>query len=167
MATTASPYGFVPVRKADGTPYAGARDANNLGGNGIGALGVFVGCEYINAEGQLIFAQYYPSGTANATAYVVTDPSVTFQVQADGAIAQTALGHNAPLTGAQNATTSVNTATGKSNIAIDATTATATKAFKVIGFVTKTGSAIGDAKTDVLVKFNLPYHQMGTGIVGE
>jgi len=71
------------------------------------------------------------------------------------------------LTGAQNATTSVNTSTGKSNVALDATTATATKAFKVIGFVTKTGSAIGDAKTDVLVKFNLPYHQMGTGIVGE
>jgi hypothetical protein len=115
----------------------------------------------------LIFAQYYPSGTANATAYVVVDPGVTFQVQADGAIAQAALGHNAPLTGAQNATTSVNTATGKSNIALDATTATATKAFKVIGFVTKTGSAIGDAKTDVLVKFNLPYHQFGTGIVGE
>ena len=110
---------------------------------------------------------YYPSGTANATAYVVTDPGVTFQVQADGAIAQTALGHNAPLTGAQNATTSVNTSTGKSNVALDATTATATKAFKVIGFVTKPGSAIGDAKTDVLVKFNLPYHQMGTGIVGE
>lgn len=204
MASTAAPYGFVPVKKADGTPYAGARDSflidpsgvsqnigygsiveinagyvqlasgtgadattNNLGGNGIGALGVFVGCEYVNSEGQLVFNQYYPSGTTNATAYVVTDPGVTFQVQADGAIAQTALGHNAPLTGAQNATTSVNTTTGKSNIALDATTATATKAFKVVGFVTKPGSTIGDAATDVLVKFNLPYHQYGTGIVGE
>ena len=204
MATTASPYGFVPVRKADGTPYAGARDAflitpagvaqnigygslveisagfvqlasgtgadattNNLGGNAIGALGVFVGCEYINSEGQLIFAQFYPSGQANATAYVITDPGVTFQVQADGAIAQAALGHNAPLTGAQNATTSVNTTTGKSKVALDATTATATKSFKVVGFSTKAGSTIGDAKTDVLVKFNLPYHQFGTGVVGE
>ena len=140
---------------------------NNLGGNTIGALGVFVGCEYINAQGQLIFSQYYPSGTDNATAYVITDPNVTFQVQADGPIAQTALGHNAPLTGAQNATTSVNTTTGKSNVQLDATTATGTKAFKVVGFVTKPGSAIGDAFTDVLVKINSPYHQFGTGIVGE
>jgi hypothetical protein len=50
---------------------------------------------------------------------------------------------------------------------IDATTATATKAFKVIGFVTRPGSTIGDAYTDVLVKINSPYHQYGTGIVGE
>jgi hypothetical protein len=140
---------------------------NNLGGSSIGAIGVFVGCEYVNAQGQLIFDQYYPSGTANATAYVITDPNVTFQCQADGAIAQTALGHNAPLSTAQHATTSVNTTTGKSNVMLDATTATATKAFKVVGFVTKSGSAIGDAYTDVLVKINAPYHQYGTGIVGE
>ena len=204
MSTTSSGYGFVPVKRADGMPYAGAQDAflitpagvannigygsvveisagyvqlasgtgadagtNNLGGSSIGALGVFVGCEYINAQGQLIFSQYYPSGTDNATAYVITDPSVTFQVQADGAIAQAALGHNAPLTGAQHATTSGSTTTGKSNIQLDATTATATKSFKVIGFVTKSGSAIGDAYTDVFVKINAPYHQYGTGIVGE
>ena len=140
---------------------------NNLGGSSIGAIGVFVGCEYVNAQGQLIFDQYYPSGTANATAYVITDPNVTFQCQADGAIAQTALGHNAPLSTAQHATTSVNTTTGKSNVMLDATTATTTKAFKVVGFVTKSGSAIGDAYTDVLVKINAPYHQYGTGIVGE
>ena len=205
MSTTASPYGLVPVKRADGMPYAGAQDAfkiipagiaqnmgygsivflnagyvelstdtgsanngNNFGGaQDVGAIGVFVGCEYINAQGQLIFSQYYPSGTDNATAYVITDPSVTFQVQADGAIAQAALGHNAPLTGAQHATTSGSTTTGKSNIQLDATTATATKSFKVIGFVTKSGSAIGDAYTDVLVKINAPYHQYGTGIVGE
>jgi hypothetical protein len=182
MSATDSGYGFIPVKRSDGMPYAGATDSflitpagvaqnifygsvveisagyvqlasgtgadattNNLGGSGIGALGVFVGCEYINAQGQLIFSQYYPTGTDNATAFVIT----------------------APLTGAQHATTSGSTTTGKSNIQLDATTATATKSFKVIGFVTKSGSAIGDAYTDVFVKINAPYHQYGTGIVGE
>ena len=204
MSTTSAGYGLIPVKRADGMPYAGARDSflitpagvsqnigygsiveiaagyvqlasgtgadattNNLGGSSIGALGVFVGCEYVNDQNQTIFSQYYPSGTTNATAFVITDPGVTFQAQADGAIAQTALGHNAPLTGAQNATTSIDTFTGKSVMQIDATTATATKAFKVIGFVTRPGSTIGDAYTDVLVKINSPYHQYGTGIVGE
>ena len=28
-----------------------------------GGIGVFVGCSFINGQGQLIFSQYYPSGT--------------------------------------------------------------------------------------------------------
>ena len=202
MSATDSGYGFIPVKRSDGMPYAGATDSflitpagvaqnifygsvveisagyvqlasgtgadattNNLGGSGIGALGVFVGCEYINAQGQLIFGQYYPSGTLNATAYVVTDPNVLFQAQANGAITQTDLGHNVDFPAAQHATTSVNTTTGKSTMQVNSTTSAATKSFKIVGFVTKTGSEIGDAYTDVLVKINLPYHQYGTGIV--
>ena len=203
MATTATPYGLVPVRKADGTPYAGARDAflfdpagkaqnvgygsivilkdgyvelslktgsaagdaNNFGAAaGNGALGVFVGCEYINAEGQLIFSQYYPSGTASATAYVVTDPGVTFQAQASGALAQGTLGQNVVIV-AQGATNSVNTATGKSNMALGAAADSADKGLKIVGFSTRGTSAIGDAKTDVLVKFNPNYHAFANATV--
>ena len=201
MATTAAPYGLVPVRKADGTPYAGARDAflidpagkaqrmgygsivilkdgyvelslktgsaagdtNNFGATANnGALGVFVGCEYINAEGQLIFSQYYPESTTNATAYVVTDPGVTFQAQANGALAQATLGQNIVIV-AQTATGSVSVATGKSNMALGAAADSADKGLKIVGFSTRGESAIGDAKTDVLVKFNLAFHQFGTG----
>ena len=130
MATTASPYGLVPVKNSDGSPYTGARnaypvkassynvnifygsvvilkdgyvqasvqtgeanDGNNFAAAAdAGALGVFVGCEYINSEGQLIFSQYFPANTANATAYVVDDPNVTFMAQADGAVTQAMLG---------------------------------------------------------------------------
>ena len=200
MATIASPYGLVPVRKADGTPYAGARDAflidpagvaerigygsivilangyvklslktgsasgdtNNFGGTADnGALGVFVGCEYINAEGQLIFSQFYPENTVNATAYVVTDPGVTFQAQANGALAQATLGQNVPVI-AQTATGSVSNTTGKSNLALGAA-ADAAKGLKIVGFSTRGTSEIGDAYTDVLVKFNFAFHQFGTG----
>ena len=132
---------------------------NNLGGSSVGAIGIFVGCEYVNSEGQLIFGQYYPSGTLNATAYVVTDPNVVFQVQADGALAQTNLGQNLEFAAAQNATTSVNTTTGKSNMQLDASAVqSTTAAFKIVGFSDRPGSAIGDAYTDVLVKFNAAYH---------
>ena len=132
---------------------------NNFGGSSVGAIGIFVGCEYVNSEGQLIFGQYYPSGTLNATAYVVTDPSVVFQVQANGALAQTNLGQNIDFNAAQNATTSVNTTTGKSNMQVDAAAVgTATAGFKIVGFSDRPGSAIGDAYTDVLVKFNAAYH---------
>ena len=202
MATIASPYGLVPVRKADGTPYAGARDAflidpagvaerigygsivilangyvklslktgsasgdtNNFGGTADnGALGVFVGCEYINAEGQLIFSQFYPESTVNATAYVVTDPGVTFQAQANGALAQATLGQNVPVI-AQTATGSVSNTTGKSSLVLNAAGAADTaKGLKVVGFSTRGTSAIGDTYTDVLVKFNFAFHQFGTG----
>ena len=58
---------------------------NNLGGSSLGAWGVFVGASYINAQGQQIYGQYYPSGTTGVvTAYVITDDSVTFQAQLDG-----------------------------------------------------------------------------------
>jgi len=195
MATTATPYGLVPVKKADGTPYAGARDSflikaasynvnigygsvvilkdgfvqlsvdtgsandgNNFAGvaNG-GALGVFVGCEYVNSEGQLIFAQNFPANTADATAFVVTDPGVTFQAQSVAAITQAELGHNCHFT-TQPTSAKTNTTTGKS--IMDVTDSETTDAaFKIVGFSTRAGqSAIGDAKTDVLVKFNPNYH---------
>jgi len=132
---------------------------NNFGGANVGAIGIFVGCEYVNSEGQLIFGQYYPSGTENATAFVVTDPNVVFQVQANGALAQTNLGQNIDFNAAQNATTSVNTTTGKSNMQVDAAAVgTATAGFKIVGFSDRPGSTIGDAYTDVLVKFNAAYH---------
>ena len=40
-----------------------------------GTIGVFMGCEYVNSEGQVIHSQYYPSGTTGVVkAKVVTDP---------------------------------------------------------------------------------------------
>jgi hypothetical protein len=43
--------------------------------------GVFMGCQYTNAQGQTIQAQYYPgSSVTNAIAYVVDDPMAAFKV---------------------------------------------------------------------------------------
>ena len=200
MATTASPYGLIPVNRIDGMPYAGATSqflidpageatnlfygqvviigadgyialstatgadltTNNLGGSGLGAIGVFVGCSYINAQGQQIYGQYYPSGTTGVvTAYVVTDDSVTFQAQLDGAADQSDLGANTFFAAVQSTSTG-STQTGNSTSALESTTQTAAAAFKIIGFA----SPVTDAYPDVLVKFNPGAHAFSnaTGI---
>ena len=119
-----------------------------------GTLGVFVGCEYFNAQGQLIFSQYYPSGTTGVvTAYVITDPNVTFQAQLDGQVTQAALGANTFFAAAQSTSTG-STQTGNSTSALESTVVTTAAAFKIIGFA----SPLTDTYTEVLVKFNPGAH---------
>jgi hypothetical protein len=125
-----------------------------------GTIGVFVGCSYYNAQGQLIFSQYYPANTTGVVqAFVIDDDRAVFQVQADGSVGQTGLGMNAILANVQSTSTG-STTTGNSNVAISATLAsTSGYAFRVVGFVNMQGfSQVGDAYTDVLVKFNPGSH---------
>jgi hypothetical protein len=201
MATTAAPYGLKPVKRADGTPYAGAvsqylidpaGEATNLfygqvviigadgyialatgtgadltsnsisGTSGVGGIGVFVGCEYVNAQGQVIYDQYYPSGTSNGgaiKAYVVDDPDVLFQAQLDGTGAQTVIGTNTFFATAQSTSTG-STTTGNSTSALDATVVTTAAAFRIVAHV----SPASDAYPDVLVKFNPGAHQMTNNV---
>ena len=142
--------GYIAISTATGADIT----TNNLGGSGVGAIGVFVGCEYINAQGQVIHSQYYPSGTTGVVkAYVVTDPNVTFQAQLDGSGAQTVLGTNTFFAAVQSTSTG-STATGNSTSALDATIQTTAAAFRIVGFA----SPAGDSYTDVLVKFNPSAH---------
>jgi hypothetical protein len=129
-----------------------------------GTIGVFVGCSYTNAQGQIIYSQYYPANTASVqgsaiTAYVIDDDRAVFQVQANGSMAQTTLGMNVILSAVQSTSTG-STTTGNSTTAVS-TSAAATSgyAFRVVGFADVPGfSAVGDAFTDILVKFNPGAH---------
>jgi hypothetical protein len=203
MATTLTPYGLKPVKRADGMPYAGATTQylidpagyatniyngsvvyvnangyiNIVTGTGAdattndwptgttsvtGAIGVFVGCSYINAQGQQIFGQYYPSGTTGVvTAYVVDDPNVLFQVQLDNTATQAAVGNNTFFAAAQSTSTG-NTRTGNSTSSAESTAVTVPAAFRILSFV----SPVTDAYPDVLVKINPGFHSMSvnTGI---
>ena len=152
-------YGQVVIIDADGyialsTATGADLTTNNLGGSSLGAWGVFVGCSYINAQGQQIYAQYYPSGTTGVvTAYVITDPNVTFQAQMDGTVTQAALGANTFFAAAQSTSTG-STRTGNSTSALESTVVTTAAAFKIIGFA----SPVSDAFPDVLIKFNPGAH---------
>tara|TARA_B100000900_G_scaffold338437_1_gene300591 strand:- start:374 stop:976 length:603 start_codon:yes stop_codon:yes gene_type:complete len=133
-----------------------------------GTVGVFVGCSYTDPNSkQKVFAQYFPANTvaSDAVGYVVDDPDVVFQVQADASIAQAGLGANAPLAAVQSTSTG-STVTGNSTSALDATVATTTQAFRIVDFVDSPKSSVGDAFTDVLVKFNIAQHSYtnATGI---
>jgi hypothetical protein len=160
-------YGQVVIIGADGyialsTATGADITTNNLGGNGVGAIGVFVGCEYVNSSGQLVQAQYYPSGTSNGgtiKAYVVDDPNVLFQAQLDGTGAQTIIGGNTFFAAVQSTSTG-STTTGNSTSALDATVQTAAAAFRIVAHV----SPASDAFPDVLVKFNPGAHQMTNNV---
>jgi hypothetical protein len=103
-------YGFKPVNRLDGLPYAGAirqipiapsyatailngdTVSVNTSGYIVAAnttdsgsiVGVLVGCSYINSLSQPTFAQAYPANTSTSTnmafAFVVDDPSAVFKV---------------------------------------------------------------------------------------
>ena len=105
-------YGFKPVNRLDGLPYAGAirqipiapsyatailnGDTVQVDTNGYvvaasttnsgNIVGVLVGCSYINSMSQPTYGQNYPAATSTSTnmamAFVVDDPSAVFKVVA-------------------------------------------------------------------------------------
>jgi len=162
-------YGSVVSIVAAGTIQVVTTNGDNSTPFPAGTIGVFVGCTYTNpSTKQLTFSQYWPTGTvaSDAMAYVVDDYNTLFQVQADGSLAQATLGSNAILAAVQSTSTG-STTTGNSNTAISATTATTSGyAFRIVDFVESTTSTVGDAYTDVLVKFNPVAHSYNnpTGI---
>lgn len=152
--------GFVALAGGTGADIT----TNNLGGDTIGALGVFVGCSYTNDEGQTVHSNYYPSGKLNGKALVVDDPNVLFQAQLDGTGAQTIIGNITKFAAVQSTSTG-STVTGNSNSALDATTQTTVGAFQIVSHV----SDPGDAFPDVLVRFTTGAHMrtMNTGVQGD
>jgi hypothetical protein len=138
-----------------------------VGTANTGIVGVFVGCSYYNAQGQLIFSQYYPTGvTGVIQASVVDDPNVVFQVQSAGSVTQAAVGANVFFSTGAVATGSTTTGNSTASVVAGSSAVTTTAAFRVVGFPNVQGfSVVGDAYTDVYVKINPGYHTF-TNAVG-
>jgi hypothetical protein len=131
-----------------------------------GVIGVFLGCTYTDPNLKYkVFKQYWPASTVatDAYAYVVDDPNVVFQAQANGSLDQTALGANVCVVQTAGSTT-----TGDSAVALNASSVNTSTflPFRVVSFVDGPFSAVGDAYTDCLVKFNTGIHSYtsATGI---
>ena len=122
-----------------------------------GCLGVFLGCSYTDpGTQQKVFRQNWIAGTVatDAIAYVFDDPEGVFQIQANATLAQTALFANAAIV------STAPSATGYSRVTLQASSiaATTTLPLRIIGFVDGPTSTVGDAFTDVFVKFNFGIH---------
>ena len=122
-------YGFKPIQRLDGLPYAGQTrlipiaasfatailNGDTVAVNTDGYLvaktattsgdsvGVLVGCQYVNSLGQTVQAQAYPAAASTATnlayAYVVDDPWATFKVVATNGNTTTPTGYTRALVG--------------------------------------------------------------------
>lgn len=137
-------------------------------GGGFGFVGVFVGCTYTDPTYGKVFRQTYTAGNtaSDIQGYVVDDPDALFQVQADGSLAQTALGCNAALIQTVAGNSGANIISGVGLQASSIAT-TSTLPVRIVDFVNSTTSQIGDAYTDVIVRINTHFHRTGnTGSAG-
>ena len=200
--TVSKTYGFKPLQRLDGLPYAGAirqipvaaayatailnGDTVAISGgylvaktatNSGDTVGVLLGCQYVNSSGQTVQGQYYPAAASTATAlayaYVVDDPSATFQVCATTAGSTTPaaytraamVGKNVAMVAGAGSTT-----TGDSAYGIDGSSATTTSTFpiRVIDVIpaSATGPQSSNSTTyyEFVVRWNLAQYNDTTGV---
>jgi hypothetical protein len=194
--TVSAPYGLQPINRIDGMPYAGAIrqipvaagfgtaifDGDTVVINSDGFLvkstttdsgnivGVCVGGQYVNSNGQTIQGQFIPALASTsdnlALAYVVDDPMALFKVAVVtsgttmGTAGRTVVGSNLPLV-----LNAGNTTTGNSAFAVSLTGAgtTATIPVRVIDVVPETATG-ADAFRELLVKINTHQYNNTTGV---
>lgn len=114
MANRDAAFGLKPVKMIGGSPYSGGvsryRIAANYGtaifqgdmvmqvtggtveihadGGTVPIVGVFNGCQYTDpTTGEQVYSNYYPASTnaSDIIAFIIDDPNVVFEVQADAA----------------------------------------------------------------------------------
>jgi hypothetical protein len=194
--TVSATYGLKPVNSLDGKPYAGAirqipvdvgygtaifnGDTVLLNGNGClvkstgtdsGAIvGVVVGGQYVNSNGQTVQGQYIPALASTSTnyayAYVVDDQQALFKVAVVtsgttmGTASRADVGSNVPLVVNAGSTITGDSAFG---VTLTGAGATATIPLRVIDVVPETATSAG-VYTELLVKINTHQYNNTTGV---
>ena len=120
------------------------------------ALGVFVGCRYVDTNGTPQFAQYYPGSGTEAFAYVVTDPNAVFRIHSQDEWAEADLGNTVDPT-IYDGGGAGSTSTGNSLTVVTSNNDANDGALRIVG-VMRDGSSI-TASTDtceLLVRWSSP-----------
>jgi hypothetical protein len=139
-------------------------------------IGIFMGCSYVNAQGQVIFAQYFPANTAAPTgtvitAYVVNDPNTLFKaVIAAGATPDGAASGLLPSSTTEYTVIGTNvalvqnsglTATGNSRVAVASSATTGTLPLNVVDVVPETSYVNSSGNVvfpELIVRWNFEIH---------
>jgi hypothetical protein len=133
-------------------------------------VGVFLGCSYVNAQGQVIFSQYFPASTTAPTgtliqAFVADDPDQLFKVvlvagttadNTSSGLAPTFLGRTVIGSNAQLVQNAGVVASGDSRVGIytaAGATTTDTLPIRIIDVVPDTANSSGNF-CEVIVKWN-------------
>jgi hypothetical protein len=135
------------VLNTDGTIRVGAVSAD--------ILGIFDGVQYTDGNGKPTLSNYWPGAVTNGTnitAFVWTDPQIVYEVQADGSIAQTAVGDQADPTTATIASGSTSTGLSVATLSASLAGAGSQAQWRIVGFGLAPDNAVGDAYTVVRVQ---------------
>ena len=191
--TVNAPYGFEPINRIDGMPYAGATrlipiastyntaiyagdlvkivaagTIEKFTGTTTGSpVGVFMGVQYVNSLDQFTPAQYYP-GTSVTEAYaiVVDDPMAAFKV----AVTNVSSVMSSAAQAAVGSNMSVLAGTGDAitgnsgaSVLAGSEAGTAGLVVRVIDTVDETKTA-ADTFVEIIVKINLHQYNNTTGV---
>ena len=123
--------------------------------------GAFAGVEWTDTTGRRRVSNYWPASTAYQTgscvAYFYNDPNIVYEIQADGSLAQTAIGDMADLSN----TTAGSTTTGLSQCTLSTTLAGSGNSAQMLirDLAPLVDNAWGDSYTVVRVTINKSQYQ--------
>lgn len=118
--------------------------------------GAFAGVEWTDTTGRRRVSNYWPASTAYQTgscvAYFYNDPLIVYEIQADGSVAQTAIGDEADLSN----TTAGSNVTGLSQCTLSSTLVGAGNSgqMRIVDIAPYPDNAWGDAYTIVRATIN-------------
>jgi len=158
-----------PVKLTDnGVIQLGTSDGTRSGTtDGIALLGIFAGCQYLDASGKPTISPFWPGGTTGTeiVAWVYDDPETLFDVQytnpSAGTTVQTAVGEEFDWT---VASPGGSTQTGLSNCQIGVIQATSGQ-FQMTGFANNINDSLTDAFVVVTVRVNEHHYKAAVNSV--
>jgi hypothetical protein len=158
-----------PVKLTDnGVIQLGSSDGTRTGTtDGVSLLGIFAGCQYLDASGKPTISPFWPSGATGTeiTAWVYDDPETLFDVQYNnpsaGTTVQTAVGEECDWT---VASPGGSTQTGLSNTYLTAIQATSGQ-FQITGFGYEITDSLTDAYVVVSVRINEHHYKAAVNSV--